>query len=197
MIVSCTRHCRVAHAPTATDRLSRHRRVLSQLPGRIPGWSGRLRFRDRLSNPLPDDEGVFRVAGIEVAIFPSAQSDRQTRTYADPTNMVVVPVADCDDLSEAKVKCVGKRLHEFVETRLGQIPPDVEVDATILRSLAPLDSGVRAFLSQSAQVLSATNLLDRETHLRRLLVPNREEVFTLGHYGRVCSFETPEGPNVG
>jgi len=111
--------------------------------------------------------------------------------------MVVVPVADCDDLSEAKVKCVGKRLHEFVETRLGQIPPDVEVDATILRSLAPLDSGVRAFLSQSAQVLSATNLLDRETHLRRLLVPNREEVFTLGHYGRVCSFETPEGPNVG
>ena len=183
--------------PTATDRLSRHRRVLSQVPGRIPGWSGRLRFRDRLSNPLPDDEGVFRVAGIEVAIFPSPQSDRQTRTYADPTNMVVVPVADCDDLSEAKVKCVGERLHEFVETRLGQIPPDVEVDATILRSLAPLDSGVRAFLSQSAQVLSATNLLDRETHLRRLLVPNREEVFTLGHYGRVCSFETPEGPNVG
>lgn len=109
--------------PTATDRLSRHRRVLSQVPGRIPGWSGRLRFRDRLSNPLPDDEGVFRVAGIEVAIFPSPQSDRQTRTYADPTNMVVVPVADCDDLSEAKVKCVGKRLHEFVETRLGQIPP--------------------------------------------------------------------------
>ena len=76
-------------------------------------------------------------------------------------------------------------------------PPDVEVDATILRSLAPLDSRVRTFLSQSAQVLSATNLLDRETHLRRLLVPNREEVFTLGHYGRVCSFETPEGPNVG
>ncbi|MDP6983799.1 MAG: hypothetical protein QGG05_12005 [Candidatus Latescibacteria bacterium] len=76
-------------------------------------------------------------------------------------------------------------------------PPDVEVDATILRSLAPLDSGVRAFLSQSAQVLSATNLLDRETHLRRLLVTNREEVFTLSHYGRVCFFETPEGPNVG
>ena len=71
--------------------------------------------------------------------------------------MVVVPVADCDDLSEAKVKCVGEHLHEFVETRLGQIPPpDVEVDATILRSLAPLDSGVRAFLSQSAKVLSAT-----------------------------------------
>ncbi len=161
------------------------------------GGAGASAFEIDFQIPFP----MTRASSESPALrWPSFRRPRVTGRR-EPTlirqTWVAVPVADCDDLSEAKVKCVGKRLHEFVETRLGQIPPDVEVDATILRSLAPLDSGVRAFLSQSAQVLSATNLLDRETHLRRLLVPNREEVFTLGHYGRVCSFETPEGPNVG
>ena len=107
-----------------------------------------------------------------------------------------MPVADRDDLSEARIACVGDQLYSFIEQRLGQVPDEVELDEQLVRSLAPLDAWVRAFLAQSAQLLNGNNWLDRATHLRRLLIPDRKEMFTPGHFGRTCPFETPEGPNI-
>ena len=151
------------------------------------------------SIPAPDEAGVFRAPDAERG---NGLGDRSAETgvqrhSGDGCELVVVPVADRDDLSEARIACVGDQLYSFIEQRLGQVPDEVELDEQLLRSLAPLDAWVRAFLTQSAQLLNGNNWLDRATHLRRLLIPDREEMFTPGHFGRTCPFETPEGPNIG
>jgi hypothetical protein len=127
------------------------------------------------SLPAPDDSGVFRLDGEE---------------------RIVSPVADADDPAEAQIRCVGEQLLDFIDSRLGVVPDDATLDEALVRALAPLDAWFRAFLAQASKPLASTNWLDRHTHLRRLLIPDRVEVFTPGHYGRTCPFETPEGPNL-
>jgi len=150
------------------------------------------------SIPAPDEAGVFRAPDPEHGDGSVGRSmDVGVQRYSgDGSERVVVPVADRDDLSEARIACVGDQLYSFIEQRLGHVPDEVELDEQLVRSLAPLDAWVRAFLAQSAQLLNGNNWLDRTTHLRRLLIPDREEMFTPGHFGRTCPFETPEGPNI-
>ena len=148
--------------------------------------------------PAPDEAGVFRAPDPEQgdgAVEYNMGVGVQHHS-GDGHELVVPPIADRDDLSEAHIACVGDQLYSFIEQRLGQVPDEVELDEQLLRSLAPLDAWVRAFLAQSAQLLNGNNWLDRTTHLRRLFLPNREEVFTPSHFGRTCPFETPEGPNI-
>ena len=109
----------------------------------------------------------------------------------------MLPLADRDDLAEARIACLGDRLSTFIDARLGQVPQDTSLDGSLLRTLAPLGDWFQAFLASTGERLDNTNWLSRAAHLHRLLVPGRREVFTPAHFGRTCPFETPEGPNIG
>ena len=126
--------------------------------------------------PRPDAEGVFW---------------RKEKPY------VVLPTASCDDLDLAEIRCVGEQLLDAVAVRLGEAPDALPWDETLARAWLPLDVWLRAALERTAQALDNTNLLCRKSYLRRFLLPNREKMFTPGHYGRACPIETPEGPNIG
>ncbi|MCW3053282.1 MAG: hypothetical protein JWN14_2452, partial [Chthonomonadales bacterium] len=126
--------------------------------------------------PRPDAEGVFW---------------RNEKPY------VVLPIASCDDLDLAEVRCVGQQFLEEIAARLGEAPDDLPWDETLARIWLPLDGWIRTALERAGQALDCTGALSRKTHLRRLLLPNREKLFTPGHFGRTCPIETPEGPNIG
>ena len=114
-------------------------------------------------------------------------------------NYVVVPTASTDKLKKAKIRCVGEQLHSYFKERLKGAPLDLSWEAASVRSWLQLDKWIEEFFRDTfyAQKLQETNWLDKQTHLRRLRVLNRERVFTPSHFGRTCPFETPEGPNVG
>ena len=80
---------------------------------------------------------------------------------------------------------------------LEENPPYQDANAERLQALLPLSVHARAFLQQTAQPLDTTNWYSRRTHLRRILIPNRQKVVAAGQAGRVDPFETPEGPNIG
>ena len=126
--------------------------------------------------PRPDAEGVFW---------------RNEKPY------VVLPIASCDDLDQAEIRCVGEQFLEEIAAHLGEAPDDLPWDETLARIWLPLDSWIRTALERTGQALDCTGALSRKTHLRRLLLPNREKLFTPGHFGRTCPIETPEGPNIG
>lgn len=135
--------------------------------------------------PQPDDEGRFEIEG---------------------RCRVVVPMASQEELDKADVSCVGEQLYDFIEARLGETPQDVPWDESLARAWLPLDKWVNEFLQgggvrhgrlSTVQDLGQINWLSVHTHLRRILVRDRERVFTPGHFGRTCPFETPEGPYIG
>jgi hypothetical protein len=137
--------------------------------------------------PAPDADGVFEVDGRRV---------------------VVLPVADSEDLEQAEVRCVGEQLADMVADRLGTANGDVEWDETLLRAWLPLERWVREMLADVApvpwdpthsavHVVDERNWLARVEHLRRLAIPGRKDVIHASHFGRLCPLCTPEGPNVG
>ncbi len=141
--------------------------------------------------PQPDQEGLFRV------------KDQQ---------IVVLPYAEHDNIEQAQIFCVGEQLYAYIQKRLGKAPDDLSWDSALLRAWLPLDvwineffegytqhgePGVEAGWADFVQLLDQTNWLAKYTHLRRLYVKNRRHLFTPGHLGRTCPFETPEGPNIG
>jgi hypothetical protein len=128
------------------------------------------------SIPCPDEAGLFHLNG-------------------EPC--VVIPLASNEALAEAEISCVGEQLYAYVQERLGQATNGLTWDAEMLRAWLPLDRWVNEFLQATAQPLDRTNWLSRHTHLRRLLIPDRQKVVAPGQVGRVCPFETPEGPNIG
>ena len=126
--------------------------------------------------PQPDADGAFEING---------------------KRWVVLPVASQEELDLAEIRCVGEQLYDFIEARLGEAPEDLPWDVSLARAWLPLDTWVQQFLEEVSQYLQDNNWLDRRTHLRRVFISNREQAFTPGHVGRVCPFETPEGPNIG
>jgi len=126
--------------------------------------------------PRPDAEGVFTIDG---------------------TRRVVVPLADHEHLDTAEVACVGEQLYAAIEARLGQAPEGLPWDDGLLRTWLPLDTWVHDFLRTTGQTQENTNWLARRHHLRRIRLRERREVIAPGQFGRVCPFETPEGPNIG
>ena len=169
----------------------------------LGGRSGQEAFEvEHDGLPAPDEGGVFRLAETpDPAGGPRLPPPRtipgRERDPSGGVELVVPPLADRDDLAEARVACLGDRLSTFIESRLGEVPGHTPLDGTLLRALAPLKDWFHAFLASSAERLDDTNWLSRAAHLRRILVPGRREVFTPGHFGRTCPFETPEGPNIG
>lgn len=136
--------------------------------------------------PRPDNEGVFRV---------------------DDRPRVVVPVASSAHLDIAEVKCVGEQLYDYIEERIGEVGRDTPpLDEDFIRTILPLDTWVRNMITSAdsdcdhwatGQAQDTTNWLAAITHLRRILIEDIEDVVTPSQFGRVCPFETPEGPNIG
>src|SRR5579862_1074825 len=126
--------------------------------------------------PYPDEAGVFIVEGRP---------------------LIVLPRASRDDLDEAEIRCVGELLGDYIQERLAQVPADLSWDENLVRAILPMDEWFASFFRAYGEPLDEANWLSRHTDLRRLLVPDRERVFTPGHFGRACPIETPDDANIG
>ena len=128
--------------------------------------------------PQPDDDGVFNING----------KDR-----------IVLPVAQDEDLAAAEIRCVGEQLHDFIADRLGSTLPDLSWDASLVKSWFSLSTWVREFFASQPSVppLQSFNWLGRQTNLRRIRIEWQDRVMNPSYFGRVCPYETPEGPSVG
>ncbi len=136
---------------------------------------------------------------VEVEYSDIPQPDADGMFTLDGEPYVVVPTASTVELKQAEIECVGDQLHDYFKARIREAPPDLAWDTSLVRSWLPIDRWVREFFSDTftAQKLSHTNWLDKHTHLRRVRILQGNQVFSPGHFGRTCPFETPEGPNVG
>ncbi len=128
--------------------------------------------------PQPDDDGVFNIDGKE---------------------RIVLPVAQDEDLTAAEIKCVGEQLYDFIAERLGSTPPDFSWDASLVKSWFSLHTWVREFFASQPSFprLPSFNWLDKHTILRRIRLEWKDRVMNPSYFGRVCPYETPEGPSVG
>jgi hypothetical protein len=126
--------------------------------------------------PQPDAAGIFEIEG---------------------RRLVVLPIAMQDELDSAEIRCVGEQVYAYCEARLGEAPDDLPWDESLARAWLPLDRWIHDAILHVGMDLQQTNWLDFHTLLRRLLIPKRQRVLTPGHFGRVCPFETAEGPNIG
>ena len=148
----------------------------------------------RVEFVLASTEGYVEVEYIDI---PQPDTDGMFTLAGEP--YVVVPTASTVELKEAKIECVGDQLYDYFKARIREAPPDLAWDPSLVRSWLPIDRWVGEFFSDTftAQKLSRTNWLDKHTHLRRVRISQGNQVFSPGHFGRTCPFETPEGPNVG
>ncbi|MCC7223268.1 MAG: DNA-directed RNA polymerase subunit beta [Chitinophagales bacterium] len=129
-------------------------------------------------------------------------------------------IDDIDHLSNRRVRTVGEQLYGQFSTGLARMARtirermnvrDSEVfSPTDLINARTLTSVISSFFgtSQLSQFLDQTNPLSEITHKRRIsaLGPgglSRERAgfevrdVHYSHYGRLCTIETPEGPNIG
>lgn len=136
---------------------------------------------------------------VEVEYTDIPQPDTDGMFMLDGEPYVVVPTASTVELEQAKIECVDDQLYDYFKARIREAPPDLAWDTSLVRSWLPIDRWVREFFRDTftAQKLSHTNWLDKHTHLRRVRISQGNQVFSPGHFGRTCPFETPEGPNVG
>lgn len=127
-------------------------------------------FRDL---PLPDADGIFVLGSRRI---------------------VVVPVAESEDLENGRILCAGEQALAFLSERVGSGPASTDWDEELVRSLAPVDRLVAGFLESAGQDLDAANAYSRITHLWRLLNPNGRGTLHASHPGRVCPVDMPENP---
>ncbi len=140
-----------------------------------------------ISNGNGDIEATYRVPML----------DERGVATVDGESLVVIPHVHGDDLATAEVHCVGERLYDTIDASLGDAPDHLSWNADLLRAWLPLDQWFVDFFKHNAQKLDQTNWLAIQRHLRAVALPNREKLITPCHVGRVCPFETPEGPNIG
>jgi len=134
--------------------------------------------------PQPDEDGIFNLNDY-------GGGPLWTKT--------VVPTASSEDLDTAEIKCVGEQLYDYFNERLADAPEGLPWDETLARKLVPIDAWALEFINTegAAQFLDRTDWLSTRTHLRRIRIPKREKLIAPGQFGRVCPFDTPEGPNIG
>jgi hypothetical protein len=126
--------------------------------------------------PQPDTAGVF---------------EQQKKSY------VVLPRAAELDLENARIDCVGELLAQYIIARLPEPMEAMPLDAAWVRSWLPLDVWFEGFIDAFAQPLENNNWLDRQSSLRRLIVPQGEILNFPGHRGRICPFETSQSQQIG
>ncbi len=173
------------------------------------GDVGRYRINKKLNLNIPMD---VRVLTKEDIIYIVKYLIELVNAKAD--------VDDIDHLSNRRVRTVGEQLYSQFGVGLARMARtirermnvrDNEVFApTDLINAKTLSSVINSFFgtNQLSQFMDQTNPLAELTHKRRMsaLGPGglsreragfevRDVHFT--HYGRLCTIETPEGPNIG
>jgi len=76
--------------------------------------------------PQPDEQGVFQLDG---------------------NFRVVVPIASCEELDAAEIRCVSEQLYDYVDDHLGEAPTDLPWDDALLRAYLPLDIWIKEFIA--------------------------------------------------
>ncbi len=173
------------------------------------GDVGRYRINKKLSIDTPRDTRVLTKEDIIEII----------KYLIDLIN-AKTDVDDIDHLSNRRVRTVGEQLHSQFGVGLARMARtirermnvrDNEVfTPTDLINAKTLSSVINSFFgtNQLSQFMDQTNPLSEVTHKRRVsaLGPGglsreragfevRDVHYT--HYGRLCTIETPEGPNIG
>ncbi len=173
------------------------------------GEVGRYRINKKLNLEIPIDTRVLTKEDI-ISIIKYLISLINDRTEVD----------DIDHLSNRRVRTVGEQLYNQFGVGLARMSRtirermnvrDNEVfTPTDLINAKTLSSVINSFFgtNQLSQFMDQTNPLAELTHKRRVsaLGPGglsreragfevRDVHYT--HYGRLCTIETPEGPNIG
>jgi DNA-directed RNA polymerase subunit beta len=174
------------------------------------GEVGRFRINKKLNLDIPDD--MLKCLTREDIISIIKYLIELINSKAD--------VDDIDHLSNSRVRTVGEQLYAQFGVGLSRMARtirermnvrDNEVfTPTDLINAKTLSSVINSFFgtNQLSQFMDQTNPLAEITHKRRLsaLGPGglsreragfevRDVHYT--HYGRLCTIETPEGPNIG
>ncbi len=127
---------------------------------------------------------------------------------------------DIDHLGNRRIRAVGELLQNQYRIGLSRLERVVrermtthdaeEISPQVLINIKPVQAAVKEFFgsSQLSQFMDQNNPLGELTHKRRLsaLGPGGLSRDRAGfevrdvhysHYGRICTIETPEGPNIG
>ena len=173
------------------------------------GEVGRYRINKKLNLNIPMETGVLTNEDI-ISIIRYLIELINSKTEVD----------DIDHLSNRRIRTVGEQLYNQFSVGLNRMAHtirekmnvrDHEVFAPVdLINAKTLSSVVNSFFgtNQLSQFMDQTNPLSEITHKRRIsaLGPGglsreragfevRDVHYT--HYGRLCTIETPEGPNIG
>jgi DNA-directed RNA polymerase subunit beta len=173
------------------------------------GDVGRYRINKKLGLDIPEDTKVLTKADIIMIIKNLIQLINSK-----------AEVDDIDHLSNRRVRTVGEQLYtqfgvglarmaRTIRERMNVRDNEVFTPADLINAKT-LSSVINSFFgtNQLSQFMDQTNPLAEITHKRRLsaLGPGglsreragfevRDVHYT--HYGRLCTIETPEGPNIG
>jgi len=173
------------------------------------GDVGRYRLNKKLSLPTSEDIKVLTREDI-ISII----------KYLIQLSNSKADVDDIDHLSNRRVRTVGEQLYSQFGVGLSRMSRTIREKMNVrdnevfkpidLVNARTLTSVLNSFFgtSQLSQFMDQTNCLAEITHKRRLsaLGPGglsreragfevRDVHYT--HYGRLCTIETPEGPNIG
>ena len=173
------------------------------------GLVGRYRINRKLNLDIPEDVTVLTDKDITAII-----------RYLVDLISSKAEVDDIDHLSNRRIRTVGEQLYAQFGVGLARMARtirermnvrDNEVfTPTDLINAKSLSSVINSFFgtNQLSQFMDQTNPLSEVTHKRRIsaLGPGglsrdragfevRDVHYT--HYGRLCTIETPEGPNIG
>jgi hypothetical protein len=186
--------------PTPWHKASYDHFLIQRLPQLLTG-----RIPDSTCTLLPEDEASWRIIlevkaetrtlSVEFLHIPAISPNGIFTLDGQP--FIVVPIASQEELDQAEISCVGEMLDDLLSSRLGYPPSGIVWDENLIHAFLPLEQILTGFFQKNAQRLDNTNWHARQTHLRRIIIPNRKRVVAPGQIGRVDPFETPEGPNIG
>lgn len=173
------------------------------------GDVGRYRINKKLELAIPEETKVLTKEDI-IAIIKHLIELINNRTDVD----------DIDHLSNRRVRTVGEQLYGQFGVGLARMARTIRERMNVrdnevftpmdLINAKTLSSVINSFFgtNQLSQFMDQTNPLSEITHKRRIsaLGPGglsrdragfevRDVHYT--HYGRLCTIETPEGPNIG
>jgi hypothetical protein len=160
------------HCDLSTYRVTRHGNTATVVVGVLNGDQELATQYPHI--PIPDVHGVFQI-------------------YETP--MVVVPLARDERMED--VRCAGEQLHAFLAERIVPCSPGLVDTETALRAWLPLDEWTAEFFREIGQPLDTRNWLSRATHLRRIRLEAPQDICAEEQLGKVCPYETPEGPWIG
>ncbi len=173
------------------------------------GEVGRYRINKKLNLNTPMEVGVLTKEDI-IAIIKYLIELINSKTEVD----------DIDHLSNRRIRTVGEQLYNQFGVGLARMSRTIREKMNVrdnevfspmdLINAKTLSSVINSFFgtNQLSQFMDQTNPLSELTHKRRIsaLGPGglsreragfevRDVHYT--HYGRLCTIETPEGPNIG